>query len=86
MGNAVKDVQRFYEKGGGKVFDLPSLPSSIGGDVDLMIGIKYLRYYPEPIFKLSSGFTIYKSAFKNSDGTRGVIGGTHQVFSKIQQH
>ena len=65
LDDAAKDVQRVYEKGGGNAFDLPSLPSSIGGDVDLMIGIKYLRYPPEPIFKLPSGLTIYKSAFKN---------------------
>ena len=59
LDDEVKDIQRFYEKGGENVFDLPSLPSSIGGDVDMMIGIKYLGYHPETIFNylLDSPFT-----------------------------
>ena len=39
-----------YELSGGNVKDLPSLPISIGGDVDFMIGTKYLCYHPETIF------------------------------------
>ena len=65
---------------------LPTVPTSVGGDVDLMIGIKYLRYHPEQIFKLPSGLTIYKSIFKNIDGSRGVIGGPHKIFSAIESH
>ena len=49
-----------------------------------MIGIKYLRYYPEKIFQLPSGLSIYKSWFKNSDGSRGVIGGPQEVFTRIE--
>ena len=49
-----------------------------------MIGIKYLRYYPEKIFQLPSGLSIYKSWFKNPDGSRGVISGPHEVFTRIE--
>ena len=48
-----------------------------------MIGIQYLKYYPEQVFKLPSGLTLCKSYFRNVNGSRGVIGGPHQVFSEI---
>ena len=51
----------------------------------MMIGIKYLRYHPEKIFQLPSGLTIYRSIFKNIDGSRGVIGGPHHIFSAIEK-
>jgi len=49
------------------------------------VGIKYLRYHLKPIFQPPSGLTIYESIFKNPDGSRGVIGGTHHVFTTIQK-
>ena len=49
-----------------------------------MIGVKYLRYYPEKMFQLPSGLATYKSWFKNGDGTRGVIGSRHRVFTVIE--
>lgn len=64
--------------------NFPTVPKSIGGDIDFMIGIKYLRYYPEKIFQLPSGLAIYKSVFENSPGGRGIIGGPHKVFTEIQ--
>ena len=50
-----------------------------------MIGIRHLRYYPEKIFKLPTGLTIYESKFKNMDGTRGIVRGPHHVFTEIQK-
>ena len=60
---------------------LPKLPPSVGGKIDLMIGIKYLKYHPKLIFQLHSGLTIFESVFQGSDGSRGVIGGPHPSFS-----
>ena len=51
-----------------------------------MIGIKYLKYCPESVFKLPTGLTIYKSPFVSPDGTRGVVGGPHHVFSLIEKY
>ena len=51
-----------------------------------MIGIKYLKYFPEAVFRLPTGITIYESPFLNLDGTRGVVGGPHHVFSLIEKH
>ena len=50
-----------------------------------MIGIRHLRYYPEKIFKLPTGLTIYESKFENIDGTRGIVRGPHHVFTEIQK-
>ena len=49
-----------------------------------MLGIKYLRYYPEKVFQLPSGLTIYRSWFKNANGARGVEGGPHKLFREIE--
>ena len=80
-----QDIRTAYKIAGGSLQDLPTLPKSVGGDVDFMIGIKYLRYHPEFMFQLPSGLTIYKSKFKNVDGGRGVIGGPHEVFSAMER-
>ncbi|XP_066924073.1 uncharacterized protein [Clytia hemisphaerica] len=45
--------------------------------------MKYNRYFPEPVFQLPSGLTIYRSQFVNTDGSFGIIGGPHEVFNRI---
>ena len=79
------DIQRSYVKSGGGR-PLPNLPPSIGGDVHMMIGIKYLRYHPKVIHQLPSGLSLYESVFKDSLGRRGVVGGPHKIFTNIHQH
>ena len=58
-------VQRYindvYRSQGGMVSNLPKLPEE--GETDLLIGIKYLKYFPEAVFKLPTGLTIYESPF-----------------------
>ena len=78
-----RDIRNGYKQIG-DVKNLPNLPRYVGGNTDFMIGIKYLRYYPKKIFQLPSGLSIYKSWFKNSDSSRGVIGGPHEVFTRIE--
>ena len=85
-GKVENDIVQGYLDAGGNVYDLPKLPKTVGGNVDFMLGIKYLRYFPKEIFKLPSGLTIYRSHFQNADGSRGVIGGPHEVFTNIENH
>ena len=79
-----EDIAAGYKRQENNQSDLRQLPQSIGGDTDFMLGIKYLRYYPEKVFQLPSGLTIYRSWFQNADGTRGVVGGPHKVFTEIE--
>ena len=81
---AEKDIKHHYALSGGSN-NLPSIPTSIGGEVHMMIGIKYLRYHPKMLFQLPSGLAIYQSSFTSSSGGRGVIGGPHPTFSEIHQ-
>ena len=44
---------------GGNPTALPKLPQFVGGHTDLMLEIKYIRYYPEKVFQFPSGLTTY---------------------------
>ena len=68
------------------IVDLPKLPASVGGDVDILIGSKYLRYFPKIVFEHRSGLGIYKSSFEGSDGCRGVVNGPHPKFSEAERN
>ena len=83
-GQVLLDIQKGYKAAGGKISELPSLPDAVGGEMDFMVGIKYFRYYPEKVFHLPSGLTIYRSPFCNADGSDGVVGGPHQVFTEVE--
>jgi len=86
-GDVIKDLQNGFKQIGGDPKKLPLVPADVGGSVDFMIGIHYLRYHPKFVFQLPSGLTIFESHFKGADGSRGVIGGPHRVFKEInQQH
>ena len=80
--DAEKTIRDSYMKSGGDFGELPCLPDNVGGEVDIMVGIKYLKYFPEQIHKLPSGLTIYEAAFSNYDGSRGIVAGPHASFTK----
>ena len=58
------------------------LPSSIGGEVDCLLGIKYNYLHGELIHKIpESGLSIYSSKLMSHDGTsNAMIGGPHESF------
>ena len=60
---------------------LPKLPRSLGGQTDILIGLKYKKYFPQQIHMFLSGLTVYRSLFEWSDGTIGVIGGPYREFT-----
>ena len=81
-----RDIVSEFVKREGNVNDLPKLQKRIGGQVDIMIGVKYLRYFPKEVFMLLSGLTMYCSPFVSADGSRGVVAGPHKLFSKTNNH
>ena len=80
-----KDLHQAYEAADGDVDDLPRLYSEVGGETDIMIGSKYLKYFPEKTFALDNGFTLYESYFSSPDGSRGVVCGPHRFFSDFNR-
>ena len=64
---------------------LPKLPSNVGGETEILLGSKYLRYFPKMFFQCESGLGIYKSVFSSPGGSRGVVGGPHPEFSKVEE-
>ena len=54
----VKDnINKFHKKCGiSRV--LPGLPNEVGGETDILIGIKYLKYFPREVMYLPSGLTV----------------------------
>ena len=81
--NVENDIQRHYTSSGGTNF-LPKLPSAVGGEIHLMIGVKYLRYHPKPVHQLPSGLKLFQSSFCNPNGELGVVGG--KVFIDVHKN
>ncbi len=84
QGRIEEDIRRAFKDAGGNLLYLPCLPAYVGGDTDIMIGIKYLRWFPVQVFQMFSGLTIYHSKFQNADGSYGIIGGNHEVITMIE--
>ena len=64
---------------------LPKLPSKVGGNTDILIGTKYAKYFPKLVFQTETGLGIFESSFVSPCGTRGIVGGPHEEFSKIER-
>ena len=83
--NVGKDIKEAYKAAGGDIHTLPELPDFVGGDTDILLGSKFLKYFPKEIFQLESGLTIYESHFSSHDQSRGVVCGPHMDFTKSDQ-
>ena len=61
-----------------------NVPKVLGGNVDLLLGIKYLRIMPKPVHVLPCGLTIFESVIKPyNKGETAVIGGPIEAFESI---
>ena len=81
LADVESDCKRWSEN---VVKELPKLPSSVGGETDILIGSKYLRYFPKAVFEHITGLSVYLSQFESHDGSRGVVNGPHPKFSEIE--
>ena len=86
QGAVEEDIRTAFQLSGGDANKLPRLPKFVGGHVDFMWGMRYNHRMPVEIFRTVTGLSIYESKFKNPDGSRGVIGGGHQVFTAMKLH
>ena len=67
---AVKKTYR-YEKSIQKL----KVPKVLGGQVDMIIGIKYQNIYPELVHQFPNGLAVYKSKLLSVSGQSACIGG-----------
>ena len=60
------------------------IPPVLGGNVDMILGSKYLKIYPEPIQVTPSGLTVSMSRLRSPDGTKAaVISGPVKFINQI---
>ncbi len=87
LGAVEKDIHKECHHLGGQelVNRLPKLSDEVGGHTDILIGIKYLMYHPELIYRLPTGLSIFDSLFLSVDGTTGVVGGPHPKFTEVER-
>ena len=65
---------------------LPKLPKEVGGDVDILIGLTYKKYFPKEVWQSPDGLFISDSRFLSEDGTTGVVGGPHSKFTQVENN
>ena len=86
LGNVERDIhEEFRSAGCQSLRSLPSLPSEVGGETDIMIGSQYFVYSPKLIFECQSGLRLLESVFCSPDGTRGTVGGPHPEFTEADR-
>ena len=62
-----------------------SVPTVVGGEVDILLGIQYLSLYPVEVHSLASGLTICKLRLKGSSGYTATIAGPHHSFNYLAE-
>ena len=82
---AVTDITRKYREFHPDGEPLPVVPRLIGGcPVDIMLGAKYTRWFPQVQFMADCGLTICKSVLMAPGGEDGVLIGPHRSWKKMQ--
>ena len=79
---ALKEVEKDVRN---QCENLPKLSEEVGGETDILIGAKYLKYHPKKIWESDTGLCVLDSCFFSEDGTTGIVGGPHEFFTKIDQ-
>ena len=81
---AFEDLQRNYMAEHPQGRPLPLTPRQIGGSsVDIMMGIRYVKYFPKLLYSLNCGLGIYEAQFKTPNGLLGVLGGPHKSWLEV---
>ena len=62
-----------------------SVPTAVGGEVDILIGVQYLALYPVEVHSLDSGLTLYKLRIEGTNGYTATIAGPHHSFNFLTE-
>ena len=80
----LKEVKNDYKEN--QTLQSLTIPPVLGGEVDIILGSKYLKIYPEPIQVTPSGLTVSMSRLRTPDGKRAaVISGPVKFVNQIFQ-
>ena len=78
---AWEDINENYKSQFPNGESLPTVNRSVGGRaVDIMLGIRYLKYFPTLIHQLPGGLGLFKSKFASLNGNLGILGGPHKAW------
>ena len=74
------EYRRLYPDGE----ELPALPDKVGGAaVDLMLGIRYNKFFPRLIYMMENGLSMMQSPFLHTDGVNGILAGPHKSWRQV---
>ena len=59
------------------------VPSTVGGEVDILLGIRYLNCHPVLVHALPNGLSIFRVRLASHNGYNAVIGGPHKAFNYL---
>ena len=83
---AWKDLNNDYLQNGSDNVPLPQMRRFIGAaKVDIIIGIKYRKYFPTILHELPSGLAALESKFKSPNGKNIILGGPHKAWRRATQ-
>ena len=70
----------------GHAEDLPAADKQVGGtEVDILIGMKYFKYFPKLLFYLPSGLSVFKAMFKSASNNQAILGGTSALWKQAAE-
>ena len=83
ISDAWEEINRDYKSLMPGLGPLPPTPSEIGGvEVDIMIGIRYLKYFPVLICTLPCGLGIHRSLIAAPRNEITILGGPHPAWKR----
>ena len=69
-----------------RAISIPDVDQEIGGQcVDVIIGAKYFKYFPQLVFSLPSGLAVYRAKLLSASGHQAVLGGPHAAWTMAME-
>ena len=81
---AVADVKKSDVEN--QILQACAVPPTVGGSVDVLVGVMYLSSFPEQVHMLDCGLSIFKVKLSSHDKRwNALIGGPHETFNFLSE-
>ena len=60
----------------------PKMPSEVGDEIDILIGIQYNKYFSKVVHSFPTDLEVLRSVFVSPDGSDGIYGEPNPEFTK----